>query len=1494
MLNLNPSKILAGATMNAGRFLSLLALAALGTACGEAIDINRVGPNVVDKRIFTGEWYARGVVVDKQFGTYDAFVGVEGSLDRIKWEITENALIGYRSYEKVPGADPSNPGEQNIIAMFPIQRHFDIRRQYNPLNGVENNVIEENDYDRPWWERQYMRVDWSINAARTYDVGAQTFSGGVQTVRRNSNETPNYPWKVRIGDQLVGANVISEGDYIETTIDGLLSADPYVCYYLDGLSPCNGANVKLKYSFLRVPQDNDYVPMDYPDVVPQTVGSLVLAQTGEAVLTSTSDQLVAAGRNPVQRLCTVGEMDRDGTRLMKVKDEPGLGVRMCNTDPTFGDDPDTCREALVRCDLDPTSDRVAITPNGNPACDPNHHSPDDCVELTTTVFSRFGYFRTDRFQVDRENGTQYNARERLINRHNIWAKSIDDATGRPLPHDKRPVKPIIYYLNVGFPTDLLEITQTRIADDWNQAFMDAVAAARGLKGAHELPANLNEGFAGFPEVRRMFEIRQNSCNIPAARAYAAAHDMEDVLAQNNIAEIAYGNLEEACAVLEFESQRRRAAGKDIKVFTWEQLGDLRYNFLNWAAKAELAGPLGYGPSASDPITGEIISANANIYGASVDTYANWGADIVQLLNGDIETGDIINGTVSREHVEAIRNRWAAGTPKERVDAFLTLFDRRAARMSDSRYFQPIPVTALQQGLTKLRDSGLEEEFLIDSETLRLFGNDVRSFAAGQITEQMMENARPSSWAREHIPQQMLIAANARAIGDVSNQGFQASDVLGAAGKVEELTDYLGRKNFCFVASQVEPAIADLAARIKAGGLSRDEIVKLIRANVYVGVTAHELGHTFGLRHNFEGSADALNYFPQYWGVGAEGLPEGKAHLLGLSGLTDKYEVQYSSIMDYHQRFNSDWAGIGLYDKAAIKLGYAETVEVFDEPPGENFVARDWIGRTFLLDPNDFPSLVSGRNANAAIDDLFDDAYAAALSGDSTALMDIANSGDARLIARPENLYRRKDIPMRDWLRNEVLRSRFTGGFDDNDCASQGVRNQPGCADIVLSRFGLTDDDGRSPKIAVPYSYCSDEFAFGGNLTCNRWDMGATSREIVKNAGEMYEFYYPFDAFRRDRVLNPFGSWANGYMNRLFSRTYQPMLNAYRFFYYYRRAQTLRVYPTIRDWGTAALQGMDFFVRVLQQPEPGTYCKVNDTWIPEREASPADCVAGNTAEIGLDQGRIFESNWDNEYVFQPINIGNYWDKALAIQAMTSSNAFFFRDFSQETNRGAFSIGYYRIFQNEMLKLFGGLMRDDTSVYAPRLFDEDGDGRLEVFYQPFLTTGIYGEPLDNNGQTPGDPIRPSTSYQLRNWAAIFGMVNMTSTLDQTLDFATRARITLKGQIGEPNVDTDPNGDGVDDIQIIEFTDPLTHLSYRSVAYDDPENAIGFRMLQDAKDFVEGEWQDAQDALTAAEQGGDQGAIRDARVAVQRANARLNEKLQVIDFVVYLGDIFEFPGG
>ncbi len=50
-----------------------------------------------------------------------------------------------------------------MVAAYPIISHFDIQRDYNPPTGEEINVIDENTSDRPWYEREFMRVDWSKN-----------------------------------------------------------------------------------------------------------------------------------------------------------------------------------------------------------------------------------------------------------------------------------------------------------------------------------------------------------------------------------------------------------------------------------------------------------------------------------------------------------------------------------------------------------------------------------------------------------------------------------------------------------------------------------------------------------------------------------------------------------------------------------------------------------------------------------------------------------------------------------------------------------------------------------------------------------------------------------------------------------------------------------------------------------------------------------------------------------------------------------------------------------------------------------------------------------------------------------------------------------------------------------------------------------------------------------------------------------------------------------
>ena len=125
----------------------------------------------------------------------------------------------------------------------------------------------------------------------------------------------------------------------------------------------------------------------------------------------------------------------------------------------------------------------------------------------------------------------------------------------------------------------------------------------------------------------------------------------------------------------------------------------------------------------------------------------------------------------------------------------------------------------------------------------------------------------------------------------------------------------------------------------------DAIWQYPKEGIFTGVMEHEVGHTIGLRHNFAGSYDSLNYHNHYWDHRSENIvlrdpiTDGDMEMQDLfnqgvltatqsQNRIEEYET--SSIMDYGNKFNSDFNGLGKYDHAAITFGYTKHVEVFED------------------------------------------------------------------------------------------------------------------------------------------------------------------------------------------------------------------------------------------------------------------------------------------------------------------------------------------------------------------------------------------------------------------------------------------------------------------------------------------------------------------------------------------------------------------------------------
>ena len=148
------------------------------TGCAQERDpINRVQPDALKKSFFLGDdlqgsgddpvFLTRGYNTAQSYDQPSLFYGTASGVDRIRWEVTEGMLIARKAYQLSPGRDdkgvPGGDPNGTVVAAYKILSHFDVRRSYNPGTGEELNVVEENSSDRPWYEREYMRVDWSTN-----------------------------------------------------------------------------------------------------------------------------------------------------------------------------------------------------------------------------------------------------------------------------------------------------------------------------------------------------------------------------------------------------------------------------------------------------------------------------------------------------------------------------------------------------------------------------------------------------------------------------------------------------------------------------------------------------------------------------------------------------------------------------------------------------------------------------------------------------------------------------------------------------------------------------------------------------------------------------------------------------------------------------------------------------------------------------------------------------------------------------------------------------------------------------------------------------------------------------------------------------------------------------------------------------------------------------------------------------------------------------------
>ena len=1147
-----------------------LIVATLGCA-QEVGDIDRTQANRVQKSVFQGDWYLARTVIDVPYTSEVAVLGDSAELERIRWEILEDVLLAYRTYDRVDGTDKATTVAGDAyqgapIAAFKIVKHFDVKREYNASTGEQTNVIVENDSDRPWYEREYMRVDWSENVlpSLSFLVDYEAPNYFVEASLTYHSEQPGNPNHFRMGVRGAGDTwvdyrddasiaALTSADYLEATVQvvvqpqrilvedffGDVYRDPACWYYLN--ADCEHQNVLVRMSFMKVPTESSYEVLHFPD-------------------------------NEVAR------------------DSDGKPIRVSWQDGKVVPDPDA---AVLRYEM----------------------------------FDKFGYFRVERHGYDPVYGELESNRVYYATRWNLY-----DPSGAP--------RPIVYYLSPGFP-EWLKASAQAVADEWNQAFVEAVAAT------------------GKTPPARMFELRENS---------------------------------------------------------GQRIGDMRYSFLYYVAEPTVQGLLGYGPSLADPLTGEIVSASAFVYGAPIHEFAGYGRQIVDVLSGRITPEEIGLGAdvqLALAQQGAGRLGTKAGaltserprlTAQELEDFVRDHVDtpRGQAILDLGREHFRRPSSWFQARLDRVRGTPMED-LLLNDEVKLLKGKRIVG-PGDDIPPEIRPQLTPAAW-----------------MGTTRRQAQQ------------KRLKRLARKNK-LMATFADDAVTGLAQQLVGEGKSPEEVLSYLHERLFASTAEHELGHTFGLRHNFAGSYDALNFPRRYWDLrgAAPQFPPAAPTAEQIAGRMDEY--RYSSIMEYAARFNADIQGLGLYDRAAILFGYSQMVEVFESAPPDPLTT--------------------------AFSDAFDLRFALQEMRHYTSLPSAVGGLDA--------MYARKFVPYADY-KQQLTGARTWTWWE------------------VPYRFCSDEYEGATSWCAMydagmdPYEIVQD----AAYRYRNYYFFRAFKRDRAGWDGWDYDSTAYFRYFRH--MLTQYQHWA-------FTRwDDQDLWNELRLD---PTAYGIEDVPwdLARDGGgprTAATRSaLSFLVEVLAIPRPGAYaydadndlywnfddamwdqCPANGL---EKDGFPADDCTDLSVPLGVGRYSFTRYDADSGYYFyeRPKWVGAFIDKALALEVLSDPTVTFLGVNTDEDVQG-YALGFFLYFPEILARVAGGIINDSVREFA-------GTTR----------EGIYSPP-NPFGTPPPDSttVDPDTWSTVQYWAMWLAMSGFSAGFDNTFNDLIQVLVP-----GEDHTIADPNAPNV----------------------------------------------------------------------------------------------------
>lgn len=1417
------------------KWMRRLGVAALTGAVGwssigcaqERDPINQVQADALDKHFFVGaslndtsddpEFYMRDTVVDVPYGDQNGLFTAYDSqpLTRIKWEIQENNLIARETYEHITDSDhhgskTSNNGQ--IVGMWTITSHFDIRRSYNPQTGEEMNIITENSTDRPWYEREYMRVDWSKNLITdAYSLDTLSAAGMFGTVKFDPEAyyvqdptDPNAP------------TFDADNGYFDVTTKALATPQMLnfpqwgislpACLIADGkftfppddstTTNCNPTELTLRLSFRKV-VDDDYEPEDWDGNMMQAFGWFTVDRLGY-------------NRN-------YGILDEDWHRFAakyNIWQKSHIEGSQCATD--------YWRDAngnIVNYKVDSNGNFLTDSDTGLPIPDPNGKPHPGTVIGSNIHADNDGDGTEDECQFVNAAGNVTHPGSRC----DQFSHKCD------LPLHERQIKTIPWYFGADGAPDLFAST-ARALNEWNVAVLRAAMIGQNVEanrvgGTSPVTMDVStedmlvadQAPGGPATVKPVFTL----CHNPSIET-----DNEACFKHNSAGELLHG-----------------ADGKPIMVLA--RLGDIRYNFVDMVPNPQTDSPWGIMVDANDPLTGEKVTTSVNEWASVLDYAAQGTEDLLRWINGEITDDQIVSGQYLKDWVNASKLGTAQYQPKtlskaQIADAMSAITNptlkangadtHALAKMTPSQR-----ADIFEAGIKQAASLGPSLDATFEGNRQLLLGS---KFETQLMTPMQVQRAGfdPTATSLADNPTVVERASPLRSLNPMVRRWLQKTKdkyanysarceieqpepdaLVGLARQAQRL--YPLPQD----APQGSPGYAALNdpnyAPLKA---ARDKALhQWIREQFNVSVIAHEMGHSMGLRHNFTGSWDAMNYKTQYWQLrtrnGAE-KPCSDAttpHVDGndcsgprwIDPVTDAetngmiWKWGSTTVMDYPGDQTQDMNDIGNYDKAAMRFGYADVVDV---------------------DKNE--KLATGVLYQGRLDGF----------GGISGPFDFVGQGSIHYTQFPQYIDELGTCTAQTDP-NDLLSSKCTGTPLDF-IARRDMRDIPN-ANPNQYKYWAVDSQGRTRH---PYMFGSDEYADTGNVPVFRFDAGADPYEQEQFLISTYENRYIFNNFRRDHVQ--FNT--DAVMSRTEGRYFDKFTSSYKALALYLELEPQQFHAELLNGpgllmahNIAASLSMAEFAKIITRPEPGQYVLENGVAqvAASSDVTPPDPVF--QIAIGSGEGRYINNDYDyskgywwGDYQTQ---VGSYYEKVDTVYYLTEAYNQFVQNNKDDYIDGRYlNINYSTLYPDQMRRFFSGLMQNDLTTFGPYVSmptqgNQSTLPTAQVQYLPWETgTTQVNYPANTT------VLNPLVGWEEQFPGAIYGMYFGGTTLTQ--DWTDQMRIYSMG--GGSDSITIPTE------QQVVYDDPTSGIEYvardygtENIAGHNVRRTSGARMLQYASDLA-----------------------------------------------------------